>query len=334
MFGRTHKGQKNRIDESVNRLAQEGRLDEIARELERFDPKRLEGAELESSYHVWGIEAFRRGDRTRAFHRFQEGRSACPDSGQIAFSLGQEYEHRAEVEEMFALFDAYRFPKIPASHALAQARYAYLWSDLTRAHAYIDPIFEAYWNLRIADDTFLYLRGLPFFSQTWAYSAAFRELSGQLDRLQKQTEEAAGRLADFDVTPVMKFVGAVRSNDFSEYVREPRRGTAYERTRAAVLMSNGMATHAEAAAVLNDVQLGESDFPWLSDIVLLAKCAAASRWNDPSEGPLTAEFCKRQPLLFEPDHAFNFRLLGYQEKLKARYQENKRRGAAQPGVAD
>jgi hypothetical protein len=333
MFSWRRKPQGNRVDEMANRLAQAGRVEEIAGELDRFDPKRLKGAELESWYHLWGIDAFRKGDRTGAFHRFQEARSACPDSGQIAFSLGQEHEHRGEVEQMLALFDAHRFPKVPASHALAQARYAYLWSDLARAHSYIDPIFDAYWELRIADDTFLYLRGLPFFSQTWAYSAAFRELSGNLEKLEQETEEAARRLTDYDVTPAMKFVQAIRSNDFSEYVREPRRGNGYDRTRAAVLLSKGLASHAEAVAVLDEVQLGGGDIPWLADVVRLAKADSGSRWNDPDEGALAAKFCKKQPLLFEPDHAFNFRLLGYQEKLKTRYQESRRRGAAQPGAA-
>jgi hypothetical protein len=324
MFGWGRTKQKNRIDEMVNRLAQAGRVDQIASVLEQFDPKRLAGSELESWYQVWGIEAFRKGNRTDAFQRFQDGRRACPESAQIAFSLGQEHEYRGEVEQMFALFDAYRFPSIPASHALAQARYAYLWSDLRRAHAYIAPIFEAYWKLRITDDTFLYLRGLPFFSQTWAYSAAFRELDGQLEQLEEETRQLASKLADFDVAPAVKFVQAVRSDDFSAYVQEPRRGTAYERTRAAAFVSVGMATHAEAAAVLDDVRLSENDFPWLSDMVLLARCVAASRSNDPGEESLIAAFFKRQPLLFEPDHAFNFRVLAYQEKLKVRYQQQRR----------
>ncbi|HJX66359.1 MAG TPA: hypothetical protein VJ860_20680 [Polyangia bacterium] len=330
MASRNQKSQRNRIDEMANRLAQAGRVEEIERELERFDPKRLEGAELESWYHIWGIEAFRRGGRRQAFARFQEARNACQNSNQIAFSLAQEHEFRGEAAEMFSLFDACRFPKVPASYALAQARYAYLWSDLTRAQAYIAPIFEAYWSLRIADDTFLYLRGLPFFSQTWAYAAAFQELSGRLDQLEKETREAAGRLVDFDGAPAVKFVQAVRANDFSEYLREPGRGTAYERTRAAVLLSSGMATQEDAAVALNDVKLGPGDFPWLSDMVLLARCAAASRWGDPREESLAAEFFLKQPLLFEPDHAFNFRLLGYQEKLKARYRQNRCQGAAQP----
>ena len=103
-------------------------------------------------------------------------------------------------------------------------------------------------------------------------------------------------------------------------------------TRAAVLVSRGMGSYAGAAVELDEVNLSEADFPWLSDIVLLARCDAASHWNDPSEEMLAAEFCKKQPLLFEPDHVFNFRLLGYQEKLKVDYQR-RRRGAAQTAVA-
>jgi hypothetical protein len=331
MLNRKRKPMKNRIDEMANRLAAAGRTQEIATELERFDPNGLDGPEREAWYHLRGIEAFRKGDRALAFLRFQEARAACPDSGRIAFSLGQEYEQRAEPESMFALFDAHRFPTIPSGYALAQARYAYLWSDVTRARSYVEPILEAHWKLRIADDTFLYLRGMPFFGQTWAYWAAFRELSGDLAAFEKETEEVASKVTDYDVTPMLELIRSIRSNDFSQYVREPRRGTGYERTRAAVLLSKILKTKADAMAALDDVQLGEDDCPWLGDIVLLARAEAAARWNDPVADELCAEFLRRQPLLFEPDHAFNFRLLEWQERLKARYQENKRAKAAELG---
>jgi hypothetical protein len=188
MFGWLQKNRKNRIDELANRLAREGKADQIERELERFDPKELKGPERESWFHLWGITAFRRGDRSTAFARFRAAREACPTSSVIAFSLGQEHEARGEPALMFELFDACRFPKVPASHALVQARYAYLWDDLSRAESYIEPIFEAYWSLGIVDDTFLYIRGLPFFTQTWAYLAAFLELGGSARRARSENK--------------------------------------------------------------------------------------------------------------------------------------------------
>ena len=36
-----------------------------------------------------------------------------------------------------------------------------------------------------------------------------------------------------------------------------------------------------------------------------------------------AEFWPRQPLLFEPNHAFTFGLIDYQETLKPRYQADR-----------
>jgi len=253
-------------------------------------------------------------------------RDACPDSGQIAFSLGQEFEFRADSNKMFSLFDECRFPKVPASYALAQARYAYLWSDLERAKSYIEPILDAYWKLRIADDTFLYMRGLPFFGQTWAYLAAFLELQGRLDELETRTAAAASRISDFNFEPTMKFLKAVRSDDYSPYLQEPRRGTAYERTLAAVLLAARARTYADAAAKLEAVALTENDFPWLADILLLAKCVNAYRLTGHDDDALVTAFFEKQPLLFEPDHAFNFRGLWDQERLKLRYRAQRSAG--------
>lgn len=46
------------------------------------------------------------------------------------------------------------------------------------------------------------------------------------------------------------------------------------------------------------------------------------------ERPVVKDFVEHQPYLFEPNHAFDFRLLSYQERLKTGYQENRRRRAA------
>ena len=81
-------------DELVDRLQEEGRLDELETELQRYDPEKLDPQQKESFYRYWGIAAFQRCDRPTAYERFKEGSNACPESAEIRFSLGQEHEHR------------------------------------------------------------------------------------------------------------------------------------------------------------------------------------------------------------------------------------------------
>jgi hypothetical protein len=131
---------KEAPDELANRLQREGRIDQLEHELQRYKPDKLGPKDRACFYHLWGITAFRRGDRTTAFQRFQQGLQQCPDSADIRFSLGQEHEARREIDQMFVCFDDCVFPKVSSAHALAAARYAYLWGDATRGTKYLVPI--------------------------------------------------------------------------------------------------------------------------------------------------------------------------------------------------
>lgn len=206
----------NRIEALANRLAREGKAANIEGELEVLDVAELSLPELESWYHLRGIVAFRRGDRQLAKARFAEAHSKFRNSAMIAFSLGQEYEYIGDTARMFGLFDRYRFPALPASHALAESRYAYLWGDIDRAVSYVEPVLEMHFKLGIADDTFLYIRGMPFFGQTWAYLAAFYELRRDLSALETITERAASGLKDYDVSTQRRFLESLRTGDFSQ----------------------------------------------------------------------------------------------------------------------
>jgi tetratricopeptide (TPR) repeat protein len=207
------KARTNSIDELVNRLQSEGKADTLEDVLRELDPNCLSGAERESWYQLWGIMAFRRGDRVEAFARFVAARAAIPESSRIAFSLAQEHEYRGELDQMFQLFDDHRFPSLPASYAFLQARYAYLWDDFDRGLRYVEPILQAHFNLKIADDMFLYMRGMPVFSQTWAYLAAFYELKGDLGLAVQLTQDARHKLIDYDFSEHERLLTAVRSSD-------------------------------------------------------------------------------------------------------------------------
>ncbi len=329
---------KNTVEELANRLAKEGTTPALEAELARLGPKRLKGEELEAWHHLWGVAAFRRGDRAAALQRFQEAHRQFPSSGLIAFSLAQEYEFAGRIPEMFALFDRFRFPSLPASHALAQARYAYLWSETSRAIEFTLPILDVYRQLRIVDDNFLYMRRLPFFSVTWGTLGAFYTLRNDLPAFLSLTNDLASRLQDYDFAGILSFLRAAMENDFSGYIsslEEYRK--AYEARgipsgllamKAAVLATRKAANPALAQRDLDSVKLTDQDFGWLEDIRLLAGIDILTGHGQVSPPhALVTDFLRRQPLLFEPNHAFDFQLITIQEALKPTYQSNRQRQA-------
>jgi tetratricopeptide (TPR) repeat protein len=326
---------KNRINDLANRLQQENKIDQLETELLKFDPTILEGDEKESWYHLHGIIPFRQGNRDLAFQRFQEGTRHCPDSAFLWFSLGQEYEFRAETDQMFRCFDRAKFPKAPAQYALAQARYAYLWNQYEKAISYVEPLVSVYFELKILDDTFLHIRGIPFFSQTWAYLAALYLLIDNLSELKTITARAEAECSNFDFDYLRAELKGIESGDFSDLKQRLERSVAqseknnwpagYHAMRLSILKSQATDSPEEAELMLDSVILHENDFPWLDDMRLLAKCELAHRVNDSSrEEALQQQFVKKQQLLFEPDNAINFNLLKYQENLKGWYQENRK----------
>lgn len=326
--------QQNRIDELANRLQREGKIDRLEQELMKFDPANLKGAEKESWFHLHGIVAFQQGNRSLAFDRFKNGLKQCPNSPSLSFSLGQEYEYRADIDNMLAHFDKAKFPNVYAQYALAQARYAYLWNRYDKALSYIEPLVPVYFKLKILDDTFLHIRGIPFFSQTWAYLASFHLLQGHLQELKAITKRAEAECSDFDfgyLNSELKWLETGDASDLKERLQssisESKKNnwpTGYQSLRYQILMSQLETDPVEAERMLDSVALGQNDFQWLDDMRLLAKCELAYRSGNASwEKDLQIQFLKRQPLLFEPDNAINFNLLKYQETLKGLYQETR-----------
>jgi len=322
---------KETPDELANRLQREGRVDQLEKELQRYNPGRLGPKDKASFYHLRGITAFRRGDRTTAFERFKEGLRECPDSADIRFSLGQEHEARREIEQMFLCFDGCVFPKVSAQYVLAAARYAYLWGDAERGTKYLAPIADAYFRLGIADDHFVYVRGLPFFGQTWSCLVAFAWMSRSYAATDDLLERCKSKLSDYDFDRLGFFYECHKHSDYTSYADrlaeelqglDPRLPSGYRRTQLVALRAAQSSDTASAIAQLEGIALAENDFPWLSDIALVHK--ARVFWKAGSENLeaiARSQFMAKQRMLFEPDHAYAFAFLDYQEHLRPRYQQ-------------
>ena len=320
----------NRINDLFEEVRQKGEIDRLEDYLVKLDHEELSTDEKESWHHLYGICAFRRKDRKTALERFEEGNRICPNSGAIAFSLGQEYEFIGDIDKMFSLFDKFRFPLIPANYALAEANYAYLWDDFDRAIYYINPILNKYFDLKIVDDHFLHSRGLPFFGRIWSYLAAFYILKGEIKKIREITDQLSEELSDYDFDRLFLFLDCVESKDFSKYImilkedneiaKERGLSYGYNAMRVAVLEAQVEKDADSAEKILSEVELSQDDKQWLKDIHLLARCEIAKREKDSElERKLVSDFLARQPLLFEPDHVLNFNLLSYQERLKSVY---------------
>lgn len=326
--------QQNRIDELANRLQREGKINQLEHELMKFSPATLSGVERESWFHLYGIMPFQQGNRSLAFDRFREGLTQCPNSAFLSFSLGQEYEFKADITNMFECFDKAKFPEVSAQYALAEARYAYLWNHYDKALSYIEPLIPIYFALKNLDSTFLHIRGIPPFSQIWAYLAAFHQLSGSLQELKAITARAEAECSDFDFGYLNAEFKRVEIGDISNVkerlkssIAESKKNnwpTGYQSMQYQILISQLEDDPVEAERMLDSVSLGQNDFPWLDDMRLLAKCELSHRIeNTGREKDLQAQFLRRQPLLFEPDNAINFNLLKYQENLKRIYHETR-----------
>lgn len=321
----------DRVREMANRLYSEGNFDAFESELLKFDPATLNDNERGSWYHGYGVAAFRRSDREQAFERFQEGVKQCPDSGDLYFSLGQEYEWRGDAVNMLACFDRALFPGVPGDYVLAEAKYAYLWDRTDKAWSYMNSLLPVYFQLKILDTTFLMMRGLPPFEQVFAYLAAFSQLRGDFAALEEITEKASRMSNDLNWEFLRAELEGFRSGDFSALKKMLRSlihdcisrkfPYGYQDMRLNILLAQENTDLLEAITSLDSVALTGNDFPWLDDMRLLARCEMMMKANNPEEEALLKkQFLERQPFLFEPDNAVNFNLLRYQENLKRDYQ--------------
>jgi tetratricopeptide (TPR) repeat protein len=325
---------RNRIDDLISTLAAEDRMTDLEHELDQVTFWKLRSSERETWHYARGIAAFRRGDYAQALQRFEKGRTAAPRSARIAFALGQEYERVGRVADMLAAFDACPFPRVPSAYALMQARFAYLWDRPQKALQYVLPILDAYEALQIADDHFLFMQGLPFFSETWSYLGAFLELTGDLATLRALTERARQHLKEYAFDGQVLLLECLERDDVTPLIealeQTVQEGMAlgwpvgYPAICLAVLQSQRTDDPQEAEHILDAVTLSDEDPPLLDDIRLLARCAVARRAGDNErESVLMRQFLERQPMLLEPSRAFDVRLLQYQERLKPLYREGR-----------
>jgi hypothetical protein len=200
-------------------------------------------------------------------------------------------------------------------------------------------LIPTYFSLKVLDDTFLHIRGLPFFGQVWDYLAAFCKLQKNFEKLEEFTQRTIRECRDYNfdflqaefdfvvsgkmITLKNKLQNRISENEKYNYP------AGYSILRLHILRLQEINNLDEAESILDQAKITKDDFSWLEDMRLLAKCELEKRrTNIEKEKELQKKFLEKQPLLFEPDHALNFNLLDYQENLKIFYQQNRLRNHA------
>ena len=303
-----------------------------------MDRRRLAGGEQEMWYRARGIVEFRTNQRQRARAIFEEGVEQFPTSAWLNFGLGQEYEAQGRVDEMIACFQHVRLERVGSPTVLATARYHYLWNQFELGQRAIQPIFDRYYELKIADDMFLFMRGLPMFDEAFGYRATFARLAGKLDQARYELARARSELSDagverhaldLEATATGKWEAVLADLESLLQSLDARAPTGQPRMKRAVLRCRAASTVDTALAELDSVRLTPDDHGWLEDIRTLARAELFHRFGmlDREQAALS-EFWPRQAMLLEPNHAFNFGFLDYQETLKPHYQSPRLRGTA------
>ncbi len=319
---------------------EKGDFARLGEALDRLKTEKLTRDEREMWWHSRGLVEFQSQNRDAALQYFEEGARRFPESVPLLFSLGQEYEAKGKIDEARDCWDGIKLAEAHGSMMLAIARYLYLWGYHGEAQVTIQPLFDRYYALGNVDDHFLYVNGLPFFDESFGYRASFALLTGRPEIASKELSRVREELPAYDTSALRLYLDAARTGEWSpvlERLREylatedsEKYPTGYQRMQQAVIKARQSSSLEEAMALLDDVVLSKRDFAWLEQIRDVTRAEAAHRFGeDAEEDRWLHRLFEKQPLLFEPHHAFRFDLLTYQELLKSRYQAGRRAALSQ-----
>ncbi len=310
----------------------------LRRELDGLNLRSLGPEEQELWYRVRGTLEYRIGNRSAALNLYERGLTAFPASPVLQFSCAQEYEDLGQIERARSLFQRIDLQAAGGRYSLEIARYLYLWDFLEDADKTLQWIFDAYYELEVADDNFLSMRNLPFYSTTFGCRATFAILRGRPDAARRELDKSARLLHDYNFEHLRLVLEATLSGDWSAVLSRLREslekssqdpGHGYLALKYAVLKVQSARSPEEAYSLLDSILLGPHDLGWIADVRVLAKARAARQFgNVDAEQHWLTTFFERQPHLFEPFNAFEFGLVQYQESLKPLYQARRADPAA------
>jgi len=324
----------NQVDDIVKKFFQPEKLEVLKDELDKLKKEDLTEEELTSWFNFKGTIESQLGNHKSARAYFKEGCERFSDSSILQFNLGMELELIGEIENCKKRFESVKAQDVDSRILLTIARIHYLWNYYQEGLEILQPIFKTYYDLGIADDHFLIIRGLPTYSESFANLAVFAKLNNQSDLALRELENAKKSLHDYPFSFLEEKLDAFLTGDWSETLVKINKEleaveewqlTGFNKTLKAIIESRQLDSYKEAIKILDQLQIPENDYQWYYDVLLLLKAEAANRFNKfEIEEEYLQQFWMKQPMLFEPYHVFNFGLDEYQEKLKQKYKTRRK----------
>ena len=276
--------QPDRIRDLADSLGRAGRLPDLEPKLMEFNIRKLEAHELVSWHVLWIAAAFRRSDRPEALKRAREAKRDLPNAPEIAFALGQELEFVGEIQKMVSEFRRLVFPEVSATHIMAAARYCYLRGEWDLGVGLAQQLLEACFALGCADDTFLWLRGLPFIAEPTATLIVFLVLKGEFSATHTLLDRIKSDLADCDLSHFKPIITAYERNDLRltslpDHSEKPLSAPVarFERLQQAVWDARTASSVSGAESLLEAAVVTSEDFQWLPDVKLLSRAETRRR---------------------------------------------------------
>ncbi len=325
----------NKIQKLIDKYPDASQDALVKEKLDKMKLNKLNNEEKELWYCVRGSLEFQEGVLHKALEVFKRGIEEFPNSPNINFNIGSNYEQLGAIKEASKHFEnALQFP-LGSQKLLHISRIGYLWDFYDLGLTALEPIFRHYYELGIADDNFLYMRGLPFYGETFPYKAVLAKLSSNFKIAKIELANSKEKLMDFDFSYIEQKFEAFVSDNYEDVLMSLKESlknqtedfsmNGFSVTLKAVIESRKAANYEDAIQILDTVEITPYDFTWLEDVLIQLKAELASKFKkDQEEQKFKNLFFERQPMLFEPNHVFNFGLDKYQEKLKKIYTQRKK----------
>ena len=187
----------NQVDDIVKKFFQPEKLEVLKDELDKLKKEDLTEEELTSWFNFKGTIESQLGNHKSARAYFKEGCERFSDSSILQFNLGMELELIGEIENCKKRFESVKAQDVDSRILLTIARIHYLWNYYQEGLEILQPIFKTYYDLGIADDHFLIIRGLPTYSESFANIAVLSKLNNQSDLALRELENAKKSLHDY-----------------------------------------------------------------------------------------------------------------------------------------
>lgn len=326
----------NKVEKLVNKYVEESSPEGLRDALAGMNRVLLDSGEQEAWFRYMAVVEYRLGNKKKAFQIIREGVEEFPDSDHLNFFMGEVYEKTGRFDKALEHFKKVHPYKVEGHFLIAIAGMCYLWDYPALGQRVLDDVFQRYYELRIADDHRVFMRGLPFFGVTFGHRVVLSKLEGDLKIAFEEFQLARRTLRDYefdhDLGPTLKawITGNWRPviESLTKSIRESEEHgypSGEGRMAKAVHESRLCTSRDDAFNLLDSVKITESHSQWLEDVRTLAKAEACHRHGDAKqEQGFLQDFFSEQPKLFEPDNVFWFNFYDYQEKLKPIYRDRVR----------